>query len=125
MSQTGRSRQTSHLGRPRRDIMSQMGRPVWDILFWLSWIGRPISDIMSWTGCPGYHIQNRTSHLGRPIQDMMSHLGRPIQYVPSGTSYVPFYFCPFVRQCKTSGNHHQPATYGDYCLKWIDGLVIK
>ncbi len=21
-------------------------------------------------------------------------------------------------QCNTSGNHHQPATYGDLCLKW-------
>ena len=22
-------------------------------------------------------------------------------------------------QCNTSGNHHQPTTYGDLCLKWI------
>ena len=27
---------------------------------------------------------------------MMSRLGRPRRDVPSGTYYVPFYFCPFV-----------------------------
>ncbi len=31
-----------------------------------------------------------------PRRDIMSRLGRPRWDVPSGTSYVLFYFCPFV-----------------------------
>ncbi len=28
-------------------------------------------------------------------------------------------------QCNTSGNHHQPATYGDLCLKWYQWALYS
>ncbi len=75
------------MGRPVWDMMSQMRRPIWDIY--------PLWDVLARTlRRPGQDIQIRTSHM-RPIQDMMSHLGCPVKDVPSWTSYVPFYYCPF------------------------------